>query len=63
MLDACVIDTKEYYGEFWNKAMKGVRADYEKMKVRKCGERNMFVLPYDSNLPYTPFDRHIERVV
>lgn len=51
MLDACVIDTKEYYGEFWNKAMKGVRADYEKMKVGNAGN-DMFVLPYDSNRRY-----------
>ena len=41
-MDECVIDTKEYYGEFWNKAMKGKNSDYEKLKVGKVSN-GMFV--------------------
>ena len=50
-VDECVIDTKEYYGEFWNKAMKGKNSDYEKLKVGKVSN-GMFVLPFDSNRRY-----------
>ena len=50
-VDECVIDTKEYYGEFWDKAMKGKNGNYEKMKVGKASN-GMFVLPYDSNRRY-----------
>lgn len=50
-MDASVIDTKEYYGEFWNKAMKGRNSDYEKLKSGKVSN-GMFVLPYDSNRRY-----------
>lgn len=50
-VDECVIDTKEYYGEFWDKAMKGKNGNYEKMKAGKASN-GMFVLPYDSNRRY-----------
>lgn len=50
-VDECVIDTKEYYGEFWNKVMKGKSSDYEKLKVGKVSD-GMFVLPFDSNRRY-----------
>lgn len=50
-MDECVIDTKEYYGEFWNKAMKGRNSDYEKLKAGKVSN-GMFVLPYDSKRRY-----------
>lgn len=50
-MDECVIDTKEYYGEFWNKAIKGRNSDYEKLKAGKVSN-GMFVLPYGSNRRY-----------
>ena len=50
-VDNCLIDTKEYYGEFWNKEMKGKAGDFGKLKVGKASN-GMYVLPYDSNRRY-----------
>ena len=50
-IDEITNSGKDYDTEFWNKAMRGKPADFEKLK---CGRTatDMFTLPYDSNRKY-----------
>lgn len=50
-IDEITISRKDYATEFWNKAMRGKSADFEKLKGGRTAT-DMFTLPYDSNRKY-----------
>lgn len=50
-IEEITISGKEYDTEFWNKAMRGKSADFEKLKHGRIAT-DMFTLPYDSNRKY-----------
>ena len=50
-IDEITNSGKDYATEFWNKAMRGKPADFEKLKRGRTAT-DMFTLPYDSNRKY-----------
>ena len=50
-IDEITNSGKDYDTEFWNKAMRGKPADFEKLKGGRTAT-DMFTLPYDSNRKY-----------
>lgn len=50
-IDEITISGKDYATEYWNKAMRGKPADFEKLKGGRTAT-DMFTLPYDSNRKY-----------
>ena len=50
-IDEITNSGKDYATEFWNKAMRGKPADFEKLKGGRTAT-DMFTLPYDSNRKY-----------
>ena len=50
-IDEITNSGKDYDTEFWNKAMRGKPADFEKLKDGRTAT-DMFTLPYDSNRKY-----------
>ena len=50
-IDEITNSGKDYDTEFWNKAMRGKPADFEKLKSGRTAT-DMFTLPYDSNRKY-----------
>ena len=50
-IDEITNSGKDYDTEFWNKAMRGKPADFEKLKGGRIAT-DMFTLPYDSNRKY-----------
>jgi len=56
-IEEITISGKEYDTEFWNKAMRGKSADFEKLKGGRTAT-DMFTLPYDSNRNETETGRN-----
>ena len=50
-IDEITNSGKDYDTEFWNKAMRGKPADFEKLKGGRTAT-DMFTLPYESNRKY-----------
>lgn len=50
-IDEIAVGSNGYATEFWNKAMRGKSAEFEKLKGGRTAT-DMFTLPYDSNRKY-----------